>query len=153
MFEPLAKHHNKQAFDCGNDDINRYLQTIASQHAKKGIARTHVLADGAIIKAFYTLSNISILNHNGKVKGYPREIPAILIGRIGVDKNYQGQGLSKLALSDALNGIKSFALFSGMAFVIIDAKDDSLASYYKSFGFEPTDNPHRLVMNINRLLC
>lgn len=152
IFEPLAKRHDRTAFDCGNDEMNRYLQTMASQHAKKGIARTHVLADEAIIKAFYTLSNMSILNHDGKVKGYPRDIPAILIGRLAVDKQYQGLGLSKQALSDALKGIKQYALFSGIAFVVIDAKNDSLAKYYERFGFMPTDNPHRLVMSVNKLL-
>ena len=37
MFEPLDKHHNRTAFDCGQDDINRYLQIMASQHHKKGV--------------------------------------------------------------------------------------------------------------------
>ncbi|UNU73360.1 hypothetical protein LU293_00130 [Moraxella nasovis] len=76
--------------------------------------------------AFYTLSNITIFNEFGKVKGYPKQIPAILIGRIGVDIHHQGKGLSKQALSDALKGIKKFSLFSGMAFVVIDAKNESL---------------------------
>ena len=45
MFNLLDKRHDRIAFDCGNDEINRYLQTMASQHAKKGITRTHVLTD------------------------------------------------------------------------------------------------------------
>lgn len=90
MFEPLAKHHDKQAFDCGNDDINRYLKMMASQHAKKGVARTHALADGATIKAFYTLSTGLIDNSQKLINGYPHQIPCIIIGRIGVDSQYHG---------------------------------------------------------------
>lgn len=93
MFEPLDKHHNRTAFDCGQDDINRYLQTMASQHHKKGVARLHVLADGKTIMGFYTLANISI---ELDLKDYPRSTPAIMMGRMGVDNHHQGQGRSKV---------------------------------------------------------
>lgn len=147
-FEVLAKHHNKADFDCGNDDINRYLQTIASQHAKKNISITHILADGETIKAFYTLSNSQITDH--QLKGYPKVIPAILIGRIGIDKRYQGQGLFKVIFAHAFLGIKKFARFSGMAFIIIDPKTDTLNQYYQNMGFMPFDG-NRLIFPIEKL--
>ncbi len=30
QFELLAKHHNKHAFSCGDDDIDQYLKQMAS---------------------------------------------------------------------------------------------------------------------------
>lgn len=144
--ERLAKNHDRQNFDCGQDDINRYLKNFANQHTKKNIAKIHILIDennpNKII-GFYSLSNTELIM---KIKGYPNKIPAILIGKIGVDKAFQGQGLSKVLLSHALNKIKELSLDTGIAFVIIDAKTDDLAKYYQRFGFLPTDIPYRLIM-------
>lgn len=147
-FEPLAKHHDRASFDCGNEIINQYLKTMANQHAKKGISITHILADGNRIKAFYTLSNTQITDH--QLKGYPAQIPAILIGRIGIDKQYQGQGLFKAIFAHAFMGIEKFSKFSGMAFIVIDPKTNELNQYYQSLGFIPFDD-NRLIFPISNL--
>lgn len=152
QFAYLAKLHDKTAFDCGNDDINAYLKQLANQHTKKGIARTHVLADGATILGFYTLSNTLIDNQDGQIKGYPKQIPAVIIGRMGVDKRYQGQGIGKILLSHALAKTAQLAKDTGIAFVIIDAKNAKLASYYQTFGFYSTTIPLRLILPTNQLI-
>jgi hypothetical protein len=46
----------------------------------KGRTRVHVLADDSVIKAFYTLSNAHF--DNTAIKGYPKQIPIVIIGRI-----------------------------------------------------------------------
>ncbi len=112
QFEHLNKNHNKQAFDCGNDDINHYLKTMANQHAKNSIAKTHVLTENQRdILGFYTLVNITLDNSDLAIKGYPRQIGAILISRIGVAMAHQGKGISKLLLSHALKKIKHISLY------------------------------------------
>lgn len=135
MFEPLDKHHDRTAFDCGQDDINRYLQTMASQHAKRGISQTHVLADDSVIKAFYSLTVGGLDNHAKIISGYPNHIPTVVIGRIGVSKDYQGQGLAKMAIAHALHAIKQISHMAGVAVVTIHAKDEALARYYERLGF------------------
>lgn len=145
-FERLNKNHDKKSFDCNHPDINAYLKTIANQHIKKNIAQIHVLIDKnkpSTIIGFYTLSAIDV---ELSLKGYPNKIPAMLIGRIGVDKSYQGQGFSKILLSHALNKIKTLSFDAGIAFAIIDAKDDNLATYYERLGFIRTNTPLRFAM-------
>lgn len=101
---------------------------------KGGISKTHVLLNHENkILGFYTLSNTSI---DKTFKGYPDRIPAILIGRLGVDVSAKGKGISKLLLSHALNKIKTLSVDTGIAFVLIHAKDKKLATYYMQFGFE-----------------
>lgn len=146
---PLATHHDRQGFDCGNDDINLYLRTMANQHNKKNIAKTHVLTNldnPNIIMGFYTLSAVEL---DIAIKGYPAKIPAMMIGRLGVDNHYQGQGLSKLLLANALSKIKRLSQDAGIAFAVIDAKNDTLAHYYQKFGFRPTELGHRLIIDVN----
>ncbi|UNU72814.1 GNAT family N-acetyltransferase [Moraxella nasovis] len=147
VFKKLDKHHDKQSFDCGQDEINAYLKTLAGQHIKKNIAKVHVLTNinnPNHIIGFYTLSNTELIM---KVKGYPNKIPAILIGKMGVDKAFQGQGFSKLLLSHALNKIKLLSNDTGIAFAIIDAKNHELANYDERFGFLPSEvNPLQLLL-------
>lgn len=149
MFELLNNNHNRTAFDCGNMKINQYLQTMASQHHKKGIASIHVMANGEQIKAFFTLSAISLDNTNNAIRGYPKQIPAILIGRLGVDVAYQGQQLGDLLLSEALQYAKDVKQLAGVAFLIIDAKNENLASYYQKKGFYRLPNSLRLFYPVN----
>lgn len=150
--QPLSKHHNKQGFDCGNESINRYLQQMASQHCKKGIAQVHALADGANIQAFYTLSAISLNNEQGAVKGYPNQIPAVLIGRLGVAIEQQGKGIANQLISHAMHQAKAISTMAGVAFVIIDAKTETLAEYYTNLGFvRLPSSPLRLVYPISQI--
>lgn len=61
--EPLSNHHNKKDFNCGVRELNHYLQTMASQHAKKGISRTFVLVEDnnpSCILGFVTLTACEI---------------------------------------------------------------------------------------------
>lgn len=150
MFEPLSKFHDRTTFDCGHEAMNAYLRTMANQHAKKGISITHILAENGMIKAFYTLSNMQITN-NHMIKGYPNDIPAILIGRIAINKPYQGQGLLKEVFISAFTHIKKMAQVSGIAFIVIDAKTEQLAQYYQSLGFVPLVG-HRLIYAVNKIL-
>ncbi|UNU73643.1 GNAT family N-acetyltransferase [Moraxella nasovis] len=150
MFVLLDKSHDRQAFDCGNEAINRYLKTMANQHAKKNIAKTHVLSDGAKIQAFYTLSNAHFDN-DGIIKGYPRQIPIITIGRIGVSRDYQGQGLSKKAIRHALEKIKALSTDTGITFAMIDAKNEALASYYERLGFIRINNGLKLAYPVSQI--
>ena len=151
MFEILNKTHDRQSFDCGNEPMNAYPKTMANQHAKKGISVTHILADNHTIKAFYTLSNTHINNDERKLAGYPSEVPAVLIGRIGVNKTYQGQGLLRATLKDAVKNVIQLAKISGIAFVVVDAKTDRLTQFYQSFGFMVLTG-NRLIFPVNRIL-
>lgn len=138
-FERFDAKYDRTNFDCGHQAINHYLWNMANQHHKKGISKTHLLVDGDEILGFYTLSNMSIDNQTGFIKGYPRQIPAILIGRMGVSVKYQGQGLSKTLLSHAINKVQALSLDTGIAFVMIDAKTDELSQYYQRLGFKSID--------------
>lgn len=148
QFELLAKHHNKQAFGCGNDEIDQYLKQMASQHMKKQLAKVYVLAKGETIIGFYSLTVITLIL---ELKGYPKHIPAVLIGRIGVDTTQQEQGIGRLLLAHALKKAKQMSLIGGVAFVVIDAKSDELVSYYEKFGFLKTAIPYRLIISVNSI--
>ena len=58
--EPLTRDHDREAFDCGNNELNQYLKKTARQHTEKGISRTFVLVDesrASEILGFFTLTS------------------------------------------------------------------------------------------------
>lgn len=70
-------------------------------------------------------------------KGMPRHaIPAILLARLAVDQKYQGFGLGKELIRDAFLRAMSAADIAGCRAFLVDAKDEDVAQFYESLGFE-----------------
>lgn len=138
--EPLAKHHDKANFDCGNEPLNRYLAQYASQHAKKGVSKTYVLVDDTApnqILGFYSLSANAI---NANISGLPSvELPCALLGRLAVASHTKGQGLSTPLMIGALETVKRLSVDIGIAVVRVDLKHLGLVSFYERYGFKQTE--------------
>jgi len=66
---------------------------------------------------------------------YP--VPVALIGRLAVDKNFQGKGLGSILLADACQKVAQASAVLAVAGIIVDAKDDEAISFYGHFGFIP----------------
>ena len=137
--EALGPHHDRGAFASGAEPLDRYLRTQASQDARKNMAAPFVLVlpDGAI-GGYYTLSATGVklgefpAEVTRKLPRYPR-VPATLLARLAVDRNYQGRGYGRFLLADALfravrNEIASFA-------VVVDAKDEAARRFYERESF------------------
>src|ERR1017187_7027893 len=57
-FEPLVVQHDRKSFRCGEDALDRYLQTQATQDIRRNIANCFVAVEIATgkVAAYYTLS-------------------------------------------------------------------------------------------------
>jgi len=150
----LDQSHEKKVFSCGVKALDQYLIKQAAQDGRKYLSATYVLveAGGNEVIGYYTLSSSSVMldglpDHiSKKLPRYPM-LPATLLGRLAVDKNYHGRNLGELLLVDALK--KSLALSKkiGSIAVIVDAKDGVVSQFYKKYGFTQLLNgQHRLFM-------
>ena len=149
--EPLGAQHDRATFECGAEPLDRYFRTQAGQDARKNIAAPFVLVlpDG-VIGGYYTLSATSVALAElpaktvRKLPRYP-VIPATLLGRLAVDRRFQGKGYGRYLLADALyrslrSEIASFA-------VIVDAKDDAARRFYERESFVAlADQPMKLFL-------
>lgn len=154
VFEPLGKQHDRAAFDCGVEALNRYIREQAGQDSKNKVAATFVLAGEtpSAIAGYYTLSSTSINVGElpeavaKKLPRYPL-MPATLIGRLAVDRHYQGKKCGELLLVDALKRSLISTKQIGSAAVVVDAKDDSAKAFYTHFQFIQLINySHRLFL-------
>ena len=151
--ELLARNHNRQDFDCGNVDLNRYLCNTAYQHIKKGISRTFVLTDDATpdqILGFFTLASCEIFVESlpdKYARKYPSRAPAAKLARLAVSRHRQKKGLGTYMMTNAMKRVLDVSKHLGIIGFFVDAKDDKAAGFYRQFGYIPLkDNPLQLFL-------
>ncbi|WP_296710858.1 GNAT family N-acetyltransferase [Tistrella sp.] len=136
-----SRVHDRSAFSCGAPALDRYIREHASQDVKRDVARVFVAmpAGTLTVCGYYSLSATSFRRDNlpaGQAKrlpGYP--VPAALLGRLAVDDGMRGKGLGAFLLMDALNRILLATQTLAIHAVVIDAKDDAAAAFYRKYGF------------------
>ncbi len=153
--ESLGSHHDRAAFSCGVEALDRYLRQQAGQDARRRIAAVFVVVDTASdreIAGFYTLSAASVRTAElpaPVTKRFPRypQLPAVLLGRLAVDRRWSGQGVVALLLADALQRSYRHSEQIGAVFVVVDAKDEAARAFYHRFGFQAfVDEGRRLFL-------
>jgi GNAT superfamily N-acetyltransferase len=141
---PLDTTINAASFQCGHEALDDYIRRYASQDVRRNIARVFVaIPENAPQQpsGFFTLSAGSVSCSSlpaslaRKLPRYP--VPVALIGRLAVDKKYQGKGLGSILLADACQKVSQASSVLAVAGIIVDAKDDTAISFYKHFGFIP----------------
>ena len=141
FIEPLAKHHDRAAFSCGVKALDQYLQKQATQDVKRHVAVAFVLTpDSKTIAGFYTLSQYAIEldvipeEIARKLPKYPL-VPATLLGRLAVSAKFRSLRLGEKLLMDALCRSFQGSRQLASAAVVVDAKDDAAATFYRKYGF------------------
>jgi predicted GNAT family N-acyltransferase len=140
--EPLGRQHERTAFRCGSETLDRYLKQQARQDADKRVAAPFVAVNrpDSRVLGYYTLS-ASVLTladlPDELVRKLPRypQLPVTLLGRLAVDQSTKGQGLGEHLLLDALHRSLTHADQIAAMAVVVDAKDESAAAFYRHFGF------------------
>ncbi len=159
IVELLNKSHNRSDFDCGNEMLNNYFKQQASQDVKRKLAACFVLIDeeSLSIMGYYTLSNNSIpLDHfpENIQKKFPKSynsIPTTLLGRLAIDKKYQGFGIGKILLIDAL--LKSYEISQkiGSFAVVVDPIDKQAEKFYSKYDFIKLPDSSKMIISMNTL--
>ena len=139
--EPLGEHHDREAFDCGDDSLNRYLKQQASQDMKRQLGTTHVAVsvhDPRRIVGYYTLAMMFVAPGVMPEKQLPDRmpLPAVLLGRLAVDVAFKGRGLAEYLLMDALARAERVARSEiGAVAVVVDALPTAV-EFYARYGFQ-----------------
>lgn len=147
--EVLGPQHDRNTFASGAEPLDRYFRIQAGQDGRKNMAAPFVLVlPNGGIGGYYTLSSTAVKLAElpdtvaRRLPRYPL-VPATLLGRLAVDRRFQGRGYGRFLLADALlrvvrSEIASFA-------VVVDAKDDTARRFYERESFLPLlDEPLKL---------
>ena len=155
--EALASEHERAGFACGSDALDRYLQEQASQDMRRRTSVCYVAVDAqsGAVAGYYTLaaSSVPLTELSGamakKLPRYPL-VPVARLGRLAVSIAFQGQQLGAALLWDA--GLRAIQSGMGVFALVVDAKDEAAAAFYKHHGFTAfSSKPLSLVLPIATL--
>jgi predicted GNAT family N-acyltransferase len=156
--EPLGKHI-RSAFSCGVAELDAWFHQRAGQDDKRNVARVFVAVDDQRgVVGFYSLSSFTLTltdlpsEHAKRLPRYDA-IPAALIGRLARDKRVRGEGVGALLLADAVRRVLGAAQSLAVFAIVVDAKNETAADFYRQFGFVTFPNrPLRLFLPVTEAL-
>ncbi len=131
--------HDRMSFDCGEPEINDYLRFIARQHVDKGYAQVWVGVpepSSPQVIGYYALSMTSLAPPEVPRKTGVKKIPALLLGKLVVDRRWQCQGIGVRLLMDAQRNALLVSRQVGVHALVVDALDDRAAAFYRKYDFE-----------------
>jgi len=150
--EAITKNHNRGAFDCGDAELNIFLQRYARQSHDQGAAKTFLAIEDTTkaILGFYSLAPAALAYHQAPEivrRGLARhEVPGFRLARIAVAHPYQGQSLGGQLLLMAGRRCLMAAAIVGGTILVIDAKNDRAAAWYASYGAMPLLDAERTLV-------
>jgi predicted GNAT family N-acyltransferase len=139
FLEALTEKHATDSFDCGIEALNTWLKEHACDAQLRRTARVFVWHAGDDnVVAYFSLSAHVVKKDDVPNKlshGSPAEIPAILLGKLGLDKRLHGTGLGAELLHSALYAGCEATQFVGARLFVVDALNEEVAKFYKRYKF------------------
>jgi len=136
--EKLSAEHDLSRFDCGEPLLDGWLRRRALQNEGSGASRTYVVCVGKRVVGYYTLA-VGAVAHSeapGRVRrNMPDPVPAMVLGRLAVDKAFQGQHIGAGLLCDAVLRTVQAARIGGIRAILVHAISETAKRFYESYGF------------------
>lgn len=156
IIEPISKQHNRKLFDCGDEEVTRFLREQALQDSGKDLSRTMVLieeGDPERIIGYHTLLMMQVRQEEipedkPRIK---RLIPVVLPGQLGVDRAFQGLGFGELLLMDAQARVHEISKRTGIRAMTLDARNERLALWYEEHDFTRFPGSLRMFKSIESI--
>ncbi|MEZ0328521.1 MAG: GNAT family N-acetyltransferase [Dissulfuribacterales bacterium] len=147
--EPLSESHRLEQFDCGHEGLNRWLKTHGLKNQASGASRTYVVCEGQVVRAFYTLAASAVATAAARSRlrrNMPDPIPVAVLGRLAVDRRFQGHGIGRALVRDAVLRVIQAAGAIGIRGLIVHALDDTAKGFYERLGFDVSPLDPMLLM-------
>ena len=147
------------SFSCGQPSLDAWLRDMALYNHHQQFTRTFVIADGdfnvvgyhSLCAAMIHRDDVSRSIKGGKA---PMDIPVALLARLAVDQGHQGLGLGAALMRNALQSAVAASRTVAFRAVMVDAIDETAASFYRKFGFLPTRiSPTKLLLPMKTVLA
>jgi GNAT superfamily N-acetyltransferase len=149
--EKLSRDHVVEGFDCGKEPLNRFLIRNALQNQQANASQTYVLITNDRVIGYHTLvvGEVAFATAPARLtKGLARHgVPIMLLARLAVGRECQGQGIGQALLKDALLRTLQAADIAGIRAFAVHAKDDEARAFYRHFDFiESASDPMHLFL-------
>ncbi|MEO3434973.1 GNAT family N-acetyltransferase [Inquilinus sp. CAU 1745] len=148
----LSDEHDLNLFESGNDVLDDWLRRRARANQVTGASRTYVVAEELRVVGYYCLASgaLDLAQAPGSVRrNMPDPIPMAILGRLAVDRHWQGKGLGAALLQDAVLRTSQAATIMGIRGILVHAISDAAKAFYERYGFAASPNyPMTLVLSL-----
>ncbi len=140
--EKLRQNHEVETFDCGNQDLNRFLRQYAFHSQLSGGSTTYVGLAGQAVVGYFTLAVGSVEYEKAPERVTTglahHSIPIMLLARLAVDLHWQKKGVGAGLLKNAMLRTVQAADIAGIRALVVHAKDRAAKGFYEHFHFLPS---------------
>ena len=144
----LTARHDLEDFNSGEAVLDDWLRRRALANMAIAAGRTYVVCPSGSVRVigFYAISMGQILNQEAigaMRRTMPRQIPAVILGRLAIDRDWQGQGLGAALLRDAVERSMRAAGEVATRLLVVHAISPAAETFYRHFGFTrlPVETP------------
>jgi GNAT superfamily N-acetyltransferase len=144
----LTEAHDSSAFDSGEPILDDWLRRRAWNNLLTAASRTYVVCSHGSnrIVGYFALGMGQILAQEatGSMRrNMPKFIPAVVLGRLAIDRAQQGKGLGRALLADAVQRSLRASAEVSARLVIVHAISPAAEAFYLHHGFTrlPVETP------------
>jgi GNAT superfamily N-acetyltransferase len=136
----LTEAHDGSAFESGEPVLDDWLRRRAWSNLQTAASRTYVVCpEGSLrIVGYFALSMGQILAHEATGamrRNMPKFIPAVVLGRLAIDRAWQGKGLGRALLADAVRRSQRAAAEVSARLVVVHAISSAAEAFFSRHGF------------------
>jgi GNAT superfamily N-acetyltransferase len=149
--ERLSANHDLSGFNSGVPSLDDWLRRRARQNEVSGASRTYVVCAGRRVVGYsLALGAIPHPEAPGRIKrNMPDPIPVMVLGRLAVDRAFQGRGIGTGLLQDAVLRTMRVAEIAGIRAIVVHAISEDAKLYYQKYGFVSSPiNPLTVMITI-----
>ena len=136
----LTEAHDHSNFDSGEPVLDDWLRQRAWNNLQIAASRTYVVCPTGSnrIAGYFAVGMGQILAQDvigAMRRNMPRQIPAVTLGRLAVDRNWQGRGLGAALLADVVRRAVRASSEVSARLVIVHAISPAAEAFYLHHGF------------------
>ncbi len=136
----LTEAHERADFKSGERVLDDWLKNRAWNNMQAAASRTYVICpdNSPRIIGYYALSMGQILatEATGPMRrNMPKNIPAVVLGRLAADLGWQGKGLGRAMLADVIRRAILASAQISARLVIVHAISPAAEAFYLHHGF------------------
>ncbi len=135
--------HNRARFDSGEPILDEWLRRYAGQNRRRDTAATWVLLDVEDAVVAYASIAMTGIDHSAApsriAKHAPDPVPALLLGRLAVDRRFHGRGIGTTLVAHVLATAVELNEKAACRAVVVSALNSEARRWWERSGFHPFD--------------